>query len=132
MVSIVYKWLMLFTWVNFTMSPVASEAPVCNHPLFVSVTEIEHNAKDKTLEISCKIFTDDFENSPIPWNTVLGGNATMLVWQKGKGYLHHLEDAHSGKNAWHTSKSNNFNFSSCGSTCNIQYVESPYIDLSSG
>ncbi len=77
-------------------------------------------------------FTDDFENSPIPWNTVLGGNATMLVWQKGKGYLHHLEDAHSGKNAWHTSKSNNFNFSSCGSTCNIQYVESPYIDLSSG
>lgn len=40
-----------------------SPAPVENqvHPIFVSVTEIEHNAKDKTLEISCKIFTDDFE-----------------------------------------------------------------------
>jgi hypothetical protein len=34
-----------------------------NHPIFVSVTEIEHNAKEKTLEISCKIFTDDFENT---------------------------------------------------------------------
>jgi hypothetical protein len=33
------------------------------HPIFVSVTEIEHNTKDKTLEISCKIFTDDFEKA---------------------------------------------------------------------
>jgi hypothetical protein len=32
------------------------------HPLHVSVTEINHNAADKTLEISCKLFTDDFEN----------------------------------------------------------------------
>lgn len=32
------------------------------HPFHVSVTEIEHNASDKTLEISCKLFTDDFEN----------------------------------------------------------------------
>ena len=31
------------------------------HPLHVSVTEINHNAVDKTLEISCKLFTDDFE-----------------------------------------------------------------------
>jgi hypothetical protein len=31
------------------------------HPIYVSVTEIQHNAKDKTLEISCKIFTGDFE-----------------------------------------------------------------------
>ncbi|MCY7291398.1 MAG: hypothetical protein LH615_04370, partial [Ferruginibacter sp.] len=34
-----------------------------SHPIFVSVTEIEHNAKDKTLEVSCKIFTDDFEKA---------------------------------------------------------------------
>ena len=33
------------------------------HPLYVSVIEIEHNAKDKTLEVSCKIFTDDFEKT---------------------------------------------------------------------
>ncbi len=31
------------------------------HPYYVTVTEIEHNKKIKTLEISCKIFTDDFE-----------------------------------------------------------------------
>lgn len=33
------------------------------HPFHVSVAEINHNAKDKTLEISCKIFTDDFEDA---------------------------------------------------------------------
>jgi hypothetical protein len=31
------------------------------HPLYISVTEINHNPKDKILEISCKIFTNDFE-----------------------------------------------------------------------
>lgn len=31
------------------------------HPFYVSITEINHNAKDKTLEISCKIFIDDME-----------------------------------------------------------------------
>jgi len=34
-----------------------------SHPLYISVTEINHNAKDKTLEISCKIFTNDFETA---------------------------------------------------------------------
>src|SRR5580698_6859113 len=33
------------------------------HPFYVSVTEINHNPKDKTLEISCKIFTNDFETT---------------------------------------------------------------------
>ncbi len=31
------------------------------HPLHVSTTEINFNAKDKTLEVSCRIFSDDFE-----------------------------------------------------------------------
>ena len=31
------------------------------HPFHVSGVEVNHNATDKTLEISCKIFTDDFE-----------------------------------------------------------------------
>ena len=31
------------------------------HPFHVSVVELNHNAGDKTFEISCKIFTDDFE-----------------------------------------------------------------------
>ncbi len=33
------------------------------HPVYVTVTEIEHNVKDKTLEISCKFFTDDLEKT---------------------------------------------------------------------
>jgi hypothetical protein len=52
MASILYKWLLLFSISTFTAK---------HHPIFVSVTEINHNAAAKTLEISCKIFTDDFE-----------------------------------------------------------------------
>lgn len=33
------------------------------HPFFVSVTEMEYNATEKTLEISCKVFTDDLEKA---------------------------------------------------------------------
>ena len=52
-----FKWLLIpFFW----LSPVQKEV---SHPIFVSVTEIEHNAKEKSLEISCKIFTDDFEKT---------------------------------------------------------------------
>ncbi|ANH83653.1 hypothetical protein A8C56_02220 [Niabella ginsenosidivorans] len=32
------------------------------HPFHVSASEIEYNAKDNRLEISSKLFTDDFEN----------------------------------------------------------------------
>jgi len=31
------------------------------HPFYVCVTEVNHNTTDKTLEITCKIFADDFE-----------------------------------------------------------------------
>lgn len=56
MASLLFKWFLLatFTWGQ----PVAFL-----HPIFVSVTEISHNAKEKTLEISCRIFTDDFEQA---------------------------------------------------------------------
>ena len=53
MASIFYKWLILL-WLPFF--PSQQDA----HPIYVSVTEIEHNAAEKTLEISCRIFTDDF------------------------------------------------------------------------
>lgn len=39
--------------------PKATEFPP--HPFFVSVTEIEYNAGEKALEMSIKVFTDDFE-----------------------------------------------------------------------
>jgi hypothetical protein len=31
------------------------------HPFFVSVIDMKHNAKDKTIEISAKVFVDDLE-----------------------------------------------------------------------
>lgn len=34
-----------------------------DHPLFMSVTEIGHNAAGQSLEVSCKLFTDDFETA---------------------------------------------------------------------
>lgn len=54
MVAMLYKWLIVFALANFTPA---------HHPMFLSVTEIEHNAKAQSLEITCKIFTDDFETA---------------------------------------------------------------------
>ena len=45
-----YKWLMIGLLGLF-------------HPFYVSVTEINHNAKEKLLEISCKLFLDDTEKT---------------------------------------------------------------------
>ncbi len=54
MASILYKWFFT-TGICFLFNSTAM------HPIYVSVTSIEHNAKEKTLEVSCKLFTDDFE-----------------------------------------------------------------------
>jgi len=66
-----YKWLLVSLLVYFfpiqfadkgkdvVAEKVKTEA---FHPFHVSTTEVNHNAKDKTLEISCKIFIDDFES----------------------------------------------------------------------
>src|SRR5687768_6597088 len=79
MVTFLYKWffagLLFFTLPSFNIIPantlqtdagvsaVVRRAPVIFHPFFVSTTEINHNAADKNLEISCRIFTDDFETT---------------------------------------------------------------------
>jgi hypothetical protein len=55
MAILLYKWFLLLSGI----SPLLTGT----HPLYVSVTEINHNATDKTLEISCKLFTDDFEKA---------------------------------------------------------------------
>lgn len=52
MVLLLCKW-----WLFFQLT--ASSA----HPFYVSVTEINHNASEKSLEVAVKIFTDDFENA---------------------------------------------------------------------
>jgi len=56
MASSLNKWLFFLV-----LSVVLTSAKPADHPFHVSVTEINHNAGDKNLEISCKIFTDDFE-----------------------------------------------------------------------
>ncbi len=57
MAASLYKWL----FIPFLGLILSSAGPNERHPFHVTVTEINHNAADKTLEISCKIFTDDFE-----------------------------------------------------------------------
>jgi hypothetical protein len=53
----------LFKWLIIPFALLSFAGGDHRHPIYVSVTEIEHNAKAKTLEISCKIFTDDFEKA---------------------------------------------------------------------
>ena len=56
------KWLLvsiLPVYLGFIQAPYPETVPV--HPLHLSVAEINHNADDLSLEISCKLFTDDFE-----------------------------------------------------------------------
>jgi hypothetical protein len=48
MVNILFQWLTISIFSVF-------------HPLYISVIDINHNAKDKALEISVRVFTDDFE-----------------------------------------------------------------------
>lgn len=48
MATTLFKWLVTFLF-------------ILPHPLHISTTEINFNDKEKTLEISCRIFTDDFE-----------------------------------------------------------------------
>jgi hypothetical protein len=50
MAASVYKWLAVSIVGLF-------------HPFYVSVTEINHNAKEKILEVSCKLFLDDVEKA---------------------------------------------------------------------
>ncbi len=71
MVTSINKWLSVSAFVLLTgfvgyyplraKEAVFSPAIKENHPFHISTTEINHNAKDKSLEISCRVFTDDFE-----------------------------------------------------------------------
>ena len=72
MVTSVHKWfsISLFTFLltpgmfhSSTVSKSALKGVRGRHPYYISVVEINHNPTDKTLEISCKIFTNDFETT---------------------------------------------------------------------
>lgn len=57
MAASLFKWFFVFG-----LSAVCPRAGGSDtHPLYITVTEINHNAKDKILEVSCKAFTNDLE-----------------------------------------------------------------------
>src|SRR5258708_20397371 len=51
----------LFKWFFIFCLPAVFRGGRAAHPLYITVTEIRHNAKDKILEVSCKAFTNDLE-----------------------------------------------------------------------
>ena len=60
-----YKWLLIpissiLLFVNVKKDNSYTEKTL--HPLHLATVEIDHNATDKTLEITCKTFWDDFES----------------------------------------------------------------------
>ena len=62
MMNIMFRWyalslIALLPWMHL-MEHAATKAA---HPFYVSVVEINHNAKEKTAEISIRIFTEDLE-----------------------------------------------------------------------
>jgi hypothetical protein len=76
-------------------------------------------------------FIEDFESSNVKWRLEKRLSDDKLFWQLGRGYRHHIEDAHSGVNAWHTSKSieQKENDPKCLGACYTQYLLSPYVNL---
>ena len=61
MVSAFYTWMLLMLPFLNTKAAVEKEGFTVPHPFYVSVTEINHNAATKSLEISCKFFAEDLE-----------------------------------------------------------------------
>ncbi|HSB91600.1 MAG TPA: DUF6702 family protein [Flavitalea sp.] len=62
MAFILFKWFAFFTGILSQPQYSTDFADKAIHPFYISVTEINHNAAEKSLEISCKIFTEDLEN----------------------------------------------------------------------
>jgi len=65
MAALVYKWFLIPCFLLLIGSNESMKffVLVDAHPYYISVVEINHNSVDKTLEISCKIFTNDFETT---------------------------------------------------------------------
>jgi hypothetical protein len=61
MAASLVKWMIALSILNFQPGIMIHREDA--HPFYVSVIEINHNAKDKVLEISCKAFTNDFETA---------------------------------------------------------------------
>ncbi|POR19261.1 hypothetical protein BWK58_14420, partial [Flavobacterium columnare] len=96
------------------------------------VTENNENDNISFSELKIKpIFTlpyfTDFETNNDSWKSGKANKNSLSIWELGKGKLPHISDTHSGENAWNTSKTLAHNFPEY----EYQWVESPYLDLSS-
>ena len=63
MVASVYKWLKILVFPAVVLLLTGFDRPPVPHPLYISVIEMDYNPTDKTLEISCKMFSDDTEKA---------------------------------------------------------------------
>lgn len=63
MVLMFYKWCVSLLLPFFLLAGDEDLKPQAKHPFYVSVTEMDHNKADKSLEFSFKFFADDFENT---------------------------------------------------------------------
>ena len=62
MVNILFRWCLLSLMPLLSLVHRAEpDSSKTMHPFYVSVIEINHNAKEKTAEISIRIFTEDLE-----------------------------------------------------------------------
>lgn len=69
MVAWFNKWLITAVLAGGIVNQMPEAVPVVRqavqlqplHPLHMGVVEMEHNAAEQTLEITCKLFSDDFE-----------------------------------------------------------------------
>lgn len=62
MYAVFYKWLFVLSFMFQVSFQVNKSVELSlHHPFYISVTEINHNAASNTMEISCKMFADDFE-----------------------------------------------------------------------
>ncbi len=69
---------------------------VKRHPFYIAVTEINQNVKDKTLEVSCKMFAEDLESIlQKNYKTTLD-----LSSEKNKIVLDRLIADYIGKHLW--------------------------------
>lgn len=60
-----YKWLLIPVFSVFLFAKADKydlKRGESSHPLHLATVEIDHNATDRTLEITCKTFWDDFES----------------------------------------------------------------------
>jgi hypothetical protein len=64
MLPALYQWFLITSFWLFSGSattPEKTSAVSAFHPFYISVTEINQNVKEQSLEISCKMFAEDLE-----------------------------------------------------------------------